>query len=99
MSEDAPSYAGELVSERDGKDVVMQSLLRRFDPRLEPIALPILWPDVAHVCKLGFEGIVSKRKDSVYRSGRSPDWLKMKNPDAPAVTREAEEEWGKKKWR
>lgn len=34
-----------------------------------------------------------------YRSGRSPDWLKMKNPDAPAVKREEEEEWGKKKWR
>ena len=32
MSEDAPGHAGELVSERDGKDVVMQSLLRRFDP-------------------------------------------------------------------
>jgi ATP-dependent DNA ligase len=27
-------------------------------------------------------GIVSKRKDSIYRSGRSPDWLKMKNPGA-----------------
>jgi bifunctional non-homologous end joining protein LigD len=26
------------------------------------------------------EGIVSKRKGSPYRSGRSPDWLKMKNP-------------------
>jgi hypothetical protein len=34
------------------------------------------------------------RKDSVYRSGRSPDWLKMKNPVAPAVKREAEEDWG-----
>src|SRR5262249_60078031 len=34
-------------------------------------------------CKLGLEGIVSKRKDSAYRSGRSPDWLKMKNADAP----------------
>jgi hypothetical protein len=34
-------------------------------------------------CKLGLEGIVSKRKDSPYRSGRSPDWLKMKNSDAP----------------
>ena len=30
---------------------------------------------------------------SPYRSGRSPDWLKMKNPDAPAVKREAEEDW------
>ena len=26
---------------------------------------------------------------SPYRSGRSPDWLKMKNPEAPAVKREA----------
>ena len=48
-----------------------------------------------HACKLGLEGIVSKRKDSPYRSGRSPDWLKMKNPAAPAVKREAEEDWGK----
>jgi ATP-dependent DNA ligase len=46
----------------------------------------------AHACKMGLEGIVSKRKDSAYRSGRSPDCLKMKNPDAPAVTREAEED-------
>jgi bifunctional non-homologous end joining protein LigD len=52
-----------------------------------------------HACKMGLEGIVSKRKDSAYRSGRSPDWLKMKNPEASAVKREAEEEWGKKKWR
>jgi hypothetical protein len=29
---------------------------------------------------------------------RSPDWLKMKNPDAPAVKGEAEEDWGKGKW-
>jgi ATP-dependent DNA ligase len=50
----------------------------------------------AHACKLGLEGIVSKRKDSAYRSGRSPDWLKMKNPDASAVKREEEEEWGKR---
>jgi ATP-dependent DNA ligase len=49
--------------------------------------------------KLGLEGIVSKRKDSAYRFGfgHSPDWLKMKNPEASAVKREAEEEWGKKK--
>ena len=30
-------------------------------------------------------GIVSKRLGSRYRSGRSPDWLKFKNPEAPAV--------------
>jgi bifunctional non-homologous end joining protein LigD len=49
----------------------------------------------AHACKLGLEGIVSKRKGSSYRSGRSPDWLKMKNADAPAIKREAEEDWGR----
>jgi bifunctional non-homologous end joining protein LigD len=49
----------------------------------------------AHACKLGLKGIVSKRKDSAYRSGRSPDWLKMKNPAAPAAKREAEEDWGR----
>ena len=47
-----------------------------------------------HACKMGLEGIVSKRLGSSYCSGRSPDWLKMKNPDAPAVRREAEEDWG-----
>jgi ATP-dependent DNA ligase len=48
-----------------------------------------------HACKMGLEGIVSKRLGSRYRSGRSPDWLKFKNPAAPAVKREAEEEWGR----
>jgi bifunctional non-homologous end joining protein LigD len=48
-----------------------------------------------HACKMGLEGIVSKRLGSRYRSGRSPDWLKFKNPDAPAVKREAEEDWGR----
>jgi ATP-dependent DNA ligase len=46
--------------------------------------------------KMGLEGIVSKRLGSRYRSGRSPDWLKMKNPAAPAVQREAEEDWGRR---
>jgi bifunctional non-homologous end joining protein LigD len=47
-----------------------------------------------HACKLGFEGIISTREESSYRSGRSPDWIKLKNPKAPAVKREAEEDWG-----
>jgi hypothetical protein len=43
---------------------------------------------------MGLEGIVSKRLGSRYRSGRSKDWLKFKNPESPAVKREAEEDWG-----
>jgi bifunctional non-homologous end joining protein LigD len=50
---------------------------------------------LTHACKLGCEGIASKRLGSCYRSGRSPHWLKVKNPEAPAVTREAEEDWGR----
>jgi len=46
-------------------------------------------------CQLGCEGIVSKRLGSLYRSGRSPHWIKFKNPKAPAVKREAEEDWGR----
>jgi bifunctional non-homologous end joining protein LigD len=46
-------------------------------------------------CRLGCEGIVSKRLGSIYRRGRSPLWVKVKNPNAPAVTREREEDWGR----
>ena len=51
-----------------------------------------------HACALGCEGIVSKRRGSRYRSGRVGHWLKVKNPAAPALKREAEEDWGHKRW-
>ena len=41
------------------------------------------------------DGIVPKQLGSRYRSARTSDWLKFKNPEAPAVKREAEEEWGR----
>ena len=62
----------------------------RFNEHLNEQDGPLVF---AHACKLGLEGIVSKRRDSPYRSGRSPDWIKSKNPDAPALRREAEEDW------
>jgi ATP-dependent DNA ligase len=34
-----------------------------------------------HAC-YGSGGIVAKRRDKPYRSGRSPDWIKVKNSDA-----------------
>jgi bifunctional non-homologous end joining protein LigD len=40
-----------------------------------------------HACGLGCEGIVSKRLGSPYRASRSPHWIKVKNPKAPAVKR------------
>jgi bifunctional non-homologous end joining protein LigD len=44
-------------------------------------------------CVMGLEGIVSKRLSAPYRSGPSRDWLKVKNPDAPAMIRAREGEW------
>jgi bifunctional non-homologous end joining protein LigD len=52
-----------------------------------------------HACALGCEGIVSKRLGSAYRGGRTGCWVKVKNPAAPAVTREAEEDWNGKRQR
>jgi bifunctional non-homologous end joining protein LigD len=45
------------------------------------------------VCRMGLEGIVSKRLSSPYRSGRSTDWLKIKNPGSPAMARQSEGRW------
>ena len=41
----------------------------------------------AAVCRLGLEGIVSKKIDAPYRSGPSKSWIKAKNPKAAAATR------------
>jgi bifunctional non-homologous end joining protein LigD len=64
----------------------------RFNEHLDEGDGPLVF---AHACKMGLEGIVSKRRDSRYRSGRSSDWIKSKNPNAPAMKREAEEDWGR----
>ena len=42
-------------------------------------------------CRMGLEGIVSKRTDAP--TGPSRTWLKSKNPESAAVRREREEEW------
>jgi bifunctional non-homologous end joining protein LigD len=64
----------------------------RFNQHCDDLPADVVF---RHACKLGFEGIVSKRLGSPYRSGRSRDWIKTKNPSAPAVKREAEEDGGK----
>jgi bifunctional non-homologous end joining protein LigD len=44
-------------------------------------------------CVMGLEGIVSKRLTAPYRSGPSRDWLKVKNPNSPAMIRAREAVW------
>jgi ATP-dependent DNA ligase len=49
----------------------------------------------AHACRLGAEGIVSKRLGSPYRSGSHEAWVKVRNPASIAVQRERSENWNK----
>jgi bifunctional non-homologous end joining protein LigD len=51
-------------------------------------------PEVfAHACRLGAEGIVSKRLGSPYRSGPCHAWIKCKNPEAVAAQRDRAAGW------
>ena len=45
------------------------------------------------VCKMGLEGIVSKRRDFPYRSGRCKSWVKIKNLASAAVLRIQDGSW------
>lgn len=38
-------------------------------------------------CRMGLEGLVSKHRDHTYRAGRSANWIKIKNPNSPAMKR------------
>jgi bifunctional non-homologous end joining protein LigD len=38
-------------------------------------------------CRMGLEGLVSKRRDRPYQAGRSKHWVKVKNRSHPAMNR------------
>ena len=63
--------------------MVTHLLQQRFNGHLTGNGAEIF----AHACRLGHEGIVAKRVDLGYESGRSRRWLKIKNPDSPAMQR------------
>jgi bifunctional non-homologous end joining protein LigD len=97
--------------ELDGQDLRLEPIECRkaeLEKLLHGAPAPLHWLEHLEVegpimfelvCTLGAEGIVSKRKGSRYVSGRCDAWRKVKNPAAPAVRREAEEDWGKRRWR
>ena len=64
-------------------------LARRSDGMfIAPFEQGEISPDLFRAaCKMGIEGLVSKRRDRPYRAGRSPHWVKLKNPASPAMTR------------
>ena len=50
-------------------------------------------------CVMGLEGIVAKHRDSRYRSGRTRDWIKIKNMAHPAIERAMLIALSKRRWR
>jgi ATP-dependent DNA ligase len=46
-------------------------------------------------CRMGLEGLVSKRRDRAYRGGRCLHWVKVKNPNSPAMARAKEVDWSR----
>ena len=55
---------------------------------LAPFEQGEIGPDIfRHACVMGLEGLVSKYCESVYRAGRSPHWVKVKNRKHPAMSR------------
>jgi bifunctional non-homologous end joining protein LigD len=95
-------YAFDLI-EHDGDDLRDRAFLKATLARLlGGIEAGILLnehvaedgPTVfAHVCRLGAEGIVSKKVDGTYRSG--PVRIKVRNPASVAVQRERSENWNR----
>ena len=86
---DMPFYAGHdlravpLVERR----ALLQKLLANSNSNKNHKAANIRFSDafdapsrdlIVSACKLGFEGLIAKRSDSPYQSGRSSDWIKLK---------------------
>jgi len=76
---DATSLLGEPLLERKA---ALEKLLRkqksnsrvRFSEHFAQAGGTML----SHACRMGLEGVISKRIDAPYRSGRSLDWIKSK---------------------
>lgn len=76
----------------DGKDLRREPLVERKQALQELLGEPaenaaVRFSDhfaepgkimLQHACRMGLEGIVSKRADAPYRSGRGPSWVKSK---------------------
>ena len=90
-------YAFDLLS-LDGTDIRDQ----RLEDRRASLRLMLTHPEsirfsdgmegdgeliFRQACSMGLEGIISKRRDSTYESGRTKTWLKIKNPNSPAARR------------
>jgi bifunctional non-homologous end joining protein LigD len=100
-------YAFDLI-EHDGEDMRNRPFLDRKKALARLLRNPeagILFNEhiaedgatvFAHACRLGAEGIVSKKVDGTYRSGPCRVWIKVRNPASIAVQRERSERWNQR---
>ena len=64
---------------------------------IAPLEQGEIGPDLFHAaCNMGLEGLVSKHRDRSYRAGRSPHWVKVKNPASPAMRRAQDVDWSRR---
>jgi len=55
---------------------------------INPFESGEIGPDLFRAaCRMGLEGLVSKRRDRPYQAGRSKHWVKIKNRKHPAMSR------------
>jgi ATP-dependent DNA ligase len=61
-----------------------------------PFEQGAIGPDLFRAaCRMGLEGLVSKRRDRAYRGGRCAHWIKIKNPASPAMKRAELVDWSR----
>ncbi|MEY9121323.1 ATP-dependent DNA ligase [Bradyrhizobium yuanmingense] len=72
------------------KTKLEQLLARRPDGiTIAPFERGEIGPDLYRAaCRMGLEGLVSKRRDRPYRGGRQRSWVKVKNRAPPSMDRE-----------
>ena len=84
----------------DGEDLRKLPLAMRKTHLARPLARRVdgifvsdfeqgeIGPDLfRHACLMGFEGLVSKHRESTYRAGRFTRWIKVKNRRYAAFSR------------
>jgi bifunctional non-homologous end joining protein LigD len=89
-NEEVQFYAFDVIAS-DGEDLRrLQRLLARRPEGITvaPFETGEIGPDLFRkACEYGLEDLVSNHRNRAYRPGRSPNWIKVKNPEHPAMTR------------
>ena len=82
------SRQGGIVCNENGASDFDRLQSKGYDDQVVLYAFELL-----EVNGMGLEGIVSKRRDFPYWSGRTKSWIKVKNPVSPAMLRVKDGSW------